>query len=211
MALVAWGRRAQVVVKPAYEPRWQRLRGGRGLQRIGRRGAIARNIAASVLTTALASGVGWQVAQHLTWEGVAGSLPDPRVVSVALLSSWTPARPADERPVAPVPNRVDDGSVAASTGVRSVEPATDPLSLLDTAAVSQVALATDIAPPLAPGIASAPAIQVATVPTVHVVADGDTLSAIAARYGTTVADIVRLNKLADANKLSVGTQLQVRG
>ena len=210
MALVAWGRRAQVSVKPACEPRWQRLRGGRGLHRIGRRGAIARNVAASVLTAALASGAGWLAAQHLTWEGVTGALPDPRAVSVAVLS-WTQARAAEERPVAPLSDRADASSVAASTGARYGEPATDPLSLLDTASVSQIAQATDVSPAETPRAASTAAIQVTTVPTVHVVANGDTLSAIAARYDTTVAEIVRLNKLTDANKLTVGTTLQVRG
>jgi LysM repeat protein len=40
-----------------------------------------------------------------------------------------------------------------------------------------------------------------------VVGNGEILSAIAAQYDTTVAELVRLNKLADPDKLTVGDKL----
>lgn len=43
----------------------------------------------------------------------------------------------------------------------------------------------------------------------HVVAKGQTLTSIAKRYETTVAEIVAKNKLNDANKISVGQTLKV--
>jgi LysM repeat protein len=39
---------------------------------------------------------------------------------------------------------------------------------------------------------------------------GDTLSKIAARFGTTADEIARLNNLADPNRISVGQRLRVR-
>ena len=39
---------------------------------------------------------------------------------------------------------------------------------------------------------------------------GDTLSRIAARFGTTADEIARLNGLADPNRISVGQRLRVR-
>lgn len=44
---------------------------------------------------------------------------------------------------------------------------------------------------------------------VHVVVRGDTLGAIAKKYGTTVADLVKLNGLANPNVLLVGQKLKV--
>jgi LysM repeat protein len=44
---------------------------------------------------------------------------------------------------------------------------------------------------------------------VHTVAAGETLSGIAARYGTTIGAIVSANKLADPNHVVVGTKLQI--
>ena len=45
--------------------------------------------------------------------------------------------------------------------------------------------------------------------TIHIVSKGQTLSSIAKRYETTVYEIVAKNKLADANKISVGQKLKV--
>jgi LysM repeat protein len=45
----------------------------------------------------------------------------------------------------------------------------------------------------------------------HVVADGDTLGGIAAKYGTSVEAIMELNGLTDANYLYVGQELKVPG
>lgn len=46
-------------------------------------------------------------------------------------------------------------------------------------------------------------------PATYTVQAGDTLGAIAARLGTTVAVLVELNALADPNRLDVGQVLQV--
>lgn len=48
-----------------------------------------------------------------------------------------------------------------------------------------------------------------TDPPVHIVEAGDTLSAIATRYGSSVAELVRLNQLADADRLDVGQRLVI--
>lgn len=46
-------------------------------------------------------------------------------------------------------------------------------------------------------------------PSSYTVVGGDALSAIAKRYGTTVAELVRVNKLKDANKIFVGQKLRL--
>ena len=46
-------------------------------------------------------------------------------------------------------------------------------------------------------------------PAVHVVQAGDTLGAIASRYGTTVAELVELNALDDPDRLSIGQELRL--
>ena len=46
-------------------------------------------------------------------------------------------------------------------------------------------------------------------PRVYVVAAGDTLSGIAERFGTTSADIIELNEMADPDNLSIGDELLV--
>lgn len=47
--------------------------------------------------------------------------------------------------------------------------------------------------------------------TVHTVADGDTLSAIADRYGVSVEAIMAANSITDPTSLSVGQQLTIPG
>ncbi len=49
------------------------------------------------------------------------------------------------------------------------------------------------------------------VPREYTVKDGDTLSAIAARFGATVDDIIALNNIADPNALQVGQNLLIPG
>jgi LysM repeat protein len=46
-------------------------------------------------------------------------------------------------------------------------------------------------------------------PRYYVVQRGDTLSSIAARHGTTVADLVQLNDLRDRNTIRIGQRLKV--
>ena len=48
-------------------------------------------------------------------------------------------------------------------------------------------------------------------PRYYVVQRGDTLSSIAARHGTTVADLVQLNDLRDRNTIRIGQRLKVAG
>lgn len=62
-------------------------------------------------------------------------------------------------------------------------------------------------------VAKAPAKPAATKPTAkpktHKVASGDTLGKIAAKHGTTVAVLVKLNKIPNANSISVGQVIKL--
>jgi LysM repeat protein len=61
---------------------------------------------------------------------------------------------------------------------------------------------------IAPAPSAAPA-ATAAAPVVHVVESGETLYAIATRFDTTVAAIVRANKLADPDHIAVGDRLTI--
>jgi LysM repeat protein len=66
----------------------------------------------------------------------------------------------------------------------------------------------------ATGVAAKPAASSAAVPAatgVHIVRRGDTLGRIAARYGTSVSALVRLNGLANPDRIWVGQRLKVSG
>ena len=52
--------------------------------------------------------------------------------------------------------------------------------------------------------------KIAEAPTVYRVKKGDTLGAIARRYGVTTKQLMTWNNLKSANKLSVGQRLQIR-
>jgi soluble lytic murein transglycosylase-like protein len=56
--------------------------------------------------------------------------------------------------------------------------------------------------------AAAPAVP-AVVATTHTVVAGETLTGIAARYGTTVAAVVAANKLGNANHVVIGARLSI--
>jgi soluble lytic murein transglycosylase-like protein len=49
----------------------------------------------------------------------------------------------------------------------------------------------------------------AVVESVHVVSPGETLSSIAARYGTSVVSLARVNRISDPNLIVAGTKLKV--
>ena len=51
----------------------------------------------------------------------------------------------------------------------------------------------------------------ATKETVHTVKKGDTLSAIAGKYGTTVQKIAEYNNISNPNKISVGQKIKIPG
>ncbi len=55
-----------------------------------------------------------------------------------------------------------------------------------------------------------PVTALAAGPDVHVVQSGETLAGIAARYGTTVAELMRLNSLRDPDLIYAGQRLLIR-
>jgi LysM repeat protein len=64
-------------------------------------------------------------------------------------------------------------------------------------------------PAVTAGPTPSPSPTPAKTPRTYRVRSGDTLSAIAARFGTTVRAIVELNDLADPNALSIGQILLI--
>ena len=58
-------------------------------------------------------------------------------------------------------------------------------------------------------VATAPADQSQCLPIIHVVAPGDSLSAIATRYGSSVGEIASLNAIADPSFIRVGQSLRI--
>jgi len=61
-----------------------------------------------------------------------------------------------------------------------------------------------------PSIAAQPRVLGATLPTTYTVVRGDTLSGIAARFGTTVSELVRLNGIRNPNLIFPGQVLIIR-
>lgn len=66
--------------------------------------------------------------------------------------------------------------------------------------------------PVTPAQPAAPSVDYSKVAagTVYVVKSGDTLTAIAVKYGTTVANLVKLNGIKNANIISVGQKLVIK-
>ncbi len=104
-----------------------------------------------------------------------------------------PTMPSTTSPVAPVPTftplvPTTPGAAVVPTAVPAATP------VLPTAAPQPTPAAGAVSPPTAGE-------------TVYVVQMGDTLSAIAGRYGTTVAAIAQRNGLADPSRIYVGQRL----
>lgn len=84
-----------------------------------------------------------------------------------------------------------------------------PLALSPTP-LAAVTLGPTTAPLDTPGVAVTPLPTPAPpTPILHTVQSGETLGALAQRYGVTVDDIMRANDLTDPNVLSVGQQLRI--
>ena len=63
----------------------------------------------------------------------------------------------------------------------------------------------------APAAEAAPRTRTFTVAGYHAIQRGDTLGAIAARYGSTVQDMADLNQIPDPNRINVGQSLMIPG
>jgi LysM repeat protein len=107
------------------------------------------------------------------------------------------------------------GADAPSASVATASPRapTTPPSTRASATVAPVTAAPTSAPasPTAAPTAAPPPRPTSAAPEfrTHTIRPGDTLSAIAARYNTTVAAIVNLNDLNNANSLRVGEELLI--
>jgi LysM repeat protein len=83
-------------------------------------------------------------------------------------------------------------------GAPASGPASAPAEQPDTAAPAEPAPVQPVAAPAGPVGRAGP---------VHIVAKGETLTAIAKRYKVTVADLLKVNKIADVRKLRIGQSL----
>jgi LysM repeat protein len=111
-------------------------------------------------------------------------------------------------PTSPVATASPGVGAASSAGTPRVTPR--PAGTSDAAASAPATAAPETAPPPTAKPTKAPATPKpsATFRT-YVVKAGDTLTAIAARFGTTVSAMVRLNDLPNRNSLSVGQVLRI--
>jgi LysM repeat protein len=127
---------------------------------------------------------------------------------------------ASREPASEAPAASSEGS-APSAAVELTPPSpavAAPLNVASAALVVQTPAARPGASAIVPPVPAAPAAPAAGLnvgfavlpaPQVHVVAAGDTLSAIAERYNTTVTEILRVNNLVDPNRLAVGDRLSI--
>ena len=95
--------------------------------------------------------------------------------------------------------------VAPTTPPSTRSPATAPSTVAPTSAPASPTVAPTAAEPTPAPTSAEPTLRTYTVES------GDTLSAIAARFNTTVAAIVNLNDLNNANNLRVGQELLIPG
>ena len=96
----------------------------------------------------------------------------------------------------------DAGSPAPAAGALAASPRTEGQSVLGATATAPPATRRPTPTATAPPTPS-------PAPSVYVVQAGDTLSAIAARFDTTVAVLVELNGIQDAASLQIGQELQL--
>ena len=124
----------------------------------------------------------------------AGASPTPGRTSVAVRA--TPATaPGTAAPAAGVNASDDPGTAAESTEPADAEPSND---------VS----GTEASPEVTAEPTPAPTAAVAGAQTYRV-KSGDTLSGIAARFGTTVAVLQRLNNIKDASRIKIGQLIKL--
>jgi LysM repeat protein len=101
--------------------------------------------------------------------------------------------------IAGIPSRHSDRVLRSATGTTATS------TLLPTTTVTTE-------PPVAttsPAIATPPTTTTAAVPVLYRVTRGDTLSAIAHRFGVSIPAIVAANKISNANVISEGNVLVI--
>jgi len=106
------------------------------------------------------------------------------------------------------PDEIPAGALVTPTPGETVSLTATPAPTASTASVTATPAHTT-SPTPTPTVTAAP-IPSAT-PVTYVVRSGDTLSAIASRFGTTVAAIVAANGITDPSRLSVGQVLTIPG
>ena len=114
--------------------------------------------------------------------------------------------------------RANNPATVVATGSPPAPTRTPAATARPTAAPSPAPVATEapsLEPSTAPTVAptapptAAPSVGPAASFRIYVVQSGDTLSAIASRFGTTVQAIVNLNNLSDPGRLSIGQVLKI--
>lgn len=110
------------------------------------------------------------------------------------------AAPAAVAVAPPAPAAAPDAPLA---GAPIAEPPAIDLESSETATPPETAI-----PPEAPPASAPPEVSIPAAP-VHVVAAGDTLYGLSARYETTPERIVELNGLSDSDALSIGQRLLI--
>jgi LysM repeat protein len=133
------------------------------------------------------------------------------VLGVALAAILV-ARPSGQSgaaivPASPSPSTTVEPTESAvvATPTASIEPTQPPASIEPTATPGASASAAPVASPTATPAPTEPATSGAT----YKVKSGDTLSAIAARFNTTVRVLVDLNEIDDPSRLKVGQVLKL--
>lgn len=103
--------------------------------------------------------------------------------------------------------RPRDGSVP--TLPPTPAPASVPTLIIDDPNMAFEAVIATPTPALTPTPTPAPRPTPSPTVTVYAVQAGDTLSGIAERFGVTVEDLVRVNRIVDPDSLQVGQELTI--